>query len=315
MVHAGPLSHGSGSKVLMYFTRGARNVLIPKFDPEVFLRAVSEWGATSSFFVPTMIQMLVDHLDTHPLPQGLRNLSYGGASISRPTLETALDRLGPVLTQVYGSCEAPHPVTVLRHRDEVDPTMPQSELVPMGRPTMASEIRLSAPGEAPPDGAGELWIKGRNVMHGYWGKPEATARACWSTAGTAPATWCSPARTGYCLPRRPGQGPDHLGGPQRLPGRGGAGAARAPRGGRGVRGRRGRRPLGRGGGRRHRAATAAPRWTTRAIESWCAEHMAGYKKPRRIAIVDDLPEGVHRQGAQARGPQPARVEPADPDGR
>ena len=73
--------------------------------------------------------------------------------------------------------------------------MPQSDLVPMGRPTMASEIRLSAPGEAPPDGAGELWIKGRNVMHGYWGKPEATAEVMvdgWYRS----ATWCSPARTG-----------------------------------------------------------------------------------------------------------------------
>ena len=33
MVYAGPLSHGSGSKVLMYFTRGARNVLIPSSTP------------------------------------------------------------------------------------------------------------------------------------------------------------------------------------------------------------------------------------------------------------------------------------------
>ena len=28
-----------------------------------------------------------------------------------------------------------------------------------------------------------------------------------------------------------------------------------------------------------------------SIDAWSVEHMAGYKKPRRIAIVDDLPKG------------------------
>ncbi|MBV9662003.1 MAG: AMP-binding protein, partial [Acidimicrobiales bacterium] len=120
MVHAGPLSHGSGSKVITFYSRGARNIVMPKFEPAEFARRVRDGGGTTTFMVPTMIRMLLDHHDSEESTGawGLRNISYGGASISRETLCDALNAFGPMLTQVYGSCEAPHPVMALRHREE-----------------------------------------------------------------------------------------------------------------------------------------------------------------------------------------------------
>lgn len=185
MIHAGPLSHGSASKLLTFFVRGARNIVIPKFEPEIFLKAVREWGGTSSFVVPTMIQILVEHAKSDPTDNawGLRNLTYGGASISRPTLDAAADVLGSVLTQVYGSCEAPHPVLALRHRDLADPSLPGSGAVPAGRPALGLDVRVvgkdGTDAEVDENGVrtGELWVKGPNVMVGYWERPEATGES------------------------------------------------------------------------------------------------------------------------------------------
>jgi acyl-CoA synthetase (AMP-forming)/AMP-acid ligase II len=172
MIHAGPMSHGSGSKVLSFFTRGARNVVMPRFDPELFARAV-EAGGTSSFMVPTMLHMLVDAFAPGSFPR-LRNVTYGGSGISTGGLRAALQLFGPILTQVYGSCEAPHPVTVLRHRDEDYPDFPEDDSIPAGRAVSTCDYQVvdSDGGQAD---VGELWVRGPNTMAGYWNQPEATA--------------------------------------------------------------------------------------------------------------------------------------------
>jgi acyl-CoA synthetase (AMP-forming)/AMP-acid ligase II len=177
MIHAGPLSHGSGSKVLTFFTRGARSITMAKFDPAAFFACV-EAGGTSTFIVPTMVQMLVDHCRHSPPPPGLRNITYGGAGISRNVLESALEIFGPILTQVYGTSEMLHPVIALRHREEPDPAVSSSAAVPTGRPVSAMSFRLVA--DSPTDPAdpvshGELWMRGPQLMLGYWNNPAGTA--------------------------------------------------------------------------------------------------------------------------------------------
>jgi long-chain acyl-CoA synthetase len=49
----------------------------------------------------------------------------------------------------------------------------------VGVPVATCEVKIVAAdgGELPPGSVGELWIKGPNVVKGYWGKPEATAQA------------------------------------------------------------------------------------------------------------------------------------------
>ena len=44
---------------------------------------------------------------------------------------------------------------------------------------------------------GELWIKGPNVVKGYWGKPEATGQDVHATAGCTPVTWPASTTTGF----------------------------------------------------------------------------------------------------------------------
>ena len=176
MVHVAPMSHGSGSKVLSYYVRGARNITLPKFDPAAFVDAVATKGGTSTFVVPTMIRMLLDHIaTTGGMPPGLRGMTYGGAPMPTALTGEAIEAFGPILTQVYGSCEAPHPVTVLSRADHLTAT--PAQLSSAGHEVHGVEVRLVAADgtDVPPGEPGELLVRGENVMSGYWNDPAATA--------------------------------------------------------------------------------------------------------------------------------------------
>jgi acyl-CoA synthetase (AMP-forming)/AMP-acid ligase II len=290
MIHAGPLSHGSGSKVLTFFTRGARSILMAKFDPAAFFACVTEQGGTSSFLVPTMIQMLVEHCTVTTAPVGLANITYGGASISRTTLDAALETFGPILTQVFGTSEVPHPITALRHRDEIDPRLADHAAVPTGRLVPAASMRL-VDEQAPDENGnhGELWVNGAQVMLGYWNNPAASTEALvdgWYRTGdvaTVDETGLItivdrikdmiisgglnvyPAEVERVLVEHEGVRdvcvvgiPDDRWGEV-------VAAAVVIRAGSGLDG-----------------AT---------LGDWCGERLAGYKKPRIVAVVDDLPKG------------------------
>jgi acyl-CoA synthetase (AMP-forming)/AMP-acid ligase II len=289
MIHAGPLSHGSGSKVLTFFTRGARSILMAKFDPAAFFGCVTDQGGTSSFLVPTMIQMLVEHGQSRGTPSGLRNITYGGASISRTTLDAALESFGPILTQVFGTSEVPHPITVLRHRDEIDPRVGDGA-VPTGRLVSAASMRLvgEQSSEASSD-HGELWISGPQVMLGYWNNPSATEEAIidgWYRTGDVATV----DETGMITIV------DRI-------------KDMIISGGLNVYPAEVERVLAQHDGVRDVCVVGVPddRWgevvaaavVTRAgsgldgptLTDWCGERLAGYKKPRIVAVVDDLPKG------------------------
>lgn len=60
MLHAAPITHGSGAFFLPHLVKGGRSVILEKFTPQGFVDAAIEYGASSTFMVPTMIAMLVE---------------------------------------------------------------------------------------------------------------------------------------------------------------------------------------------------------------------------------------------------------------
>ncbi len=104
-------------------------------------------------------------------------ISYGGAPIAPTLLGDALDHFGSVFVQVYGSCEAPHPVMVLRQSAHAVPPGKESRLTSVGREVAMVDIRVVGRDglDAPTGEQGEMWVRGDNVMQGYWGNEEATA--------------------------------------------------------------------------------------------------------------------------------------------
>ena len=174
MIHAASLVHASGTFVLPFWLRGGRSVVLDRFAPASFLTDARASGATHTNLVPTMLQMLLEAGDTNLGP--LRSIVYGASPMPRPTIEQALDRLGPVFTQYYGQTEAPLALAILQAVDHVGPDAPLSAC---GQPAVDVSLNLVDDAGAPvADGeVGEIAVAGPMVHAGYLGAPELNLEA------------------------------------------------------------------------------------------------------------------------------------------
>lgn len=176
MLHAASLIHASGTFVLPFWIRGARSVVLPGFVPDQYVDALQRHRITTSNVVPTMLGMLLgnDAFDRADL-SALDTLIYGASPIPRPILERGLDRLGPRFVQYYGQTEAPLCQTVLSKDDHAEGG---DLLGACGHPAVDAEIRLTDDaGEEVPDGEiGEILVRAPFRMAGYHNAPELNAQ-------------------------------------------------------------------------------------------------------------------------------------------
>ncbi|MEN3284473.1 MAG: hypothetical protein V7607_5613 [Solirubrobacteraceae bacterium] len=180
MVHAAPLSHGSGLYAIPQVCRMATNV-VPEsggFDPAEVAELLDVWPRTSMFAAPTMVRRLVDFpgdVDANRI----RTIVWGGAPMLVADVVRALDRLGPSLAQIYGQGETPMTITRLTKADVGDRHHPAwlHRLESAGTPNPAVDVRVAGPDDEPlPAGeTGEVLVRGDTVMAGYWRNSEATA--------------------------------------------------------------------------------------------------------------------------------------------
>ena len=182
VLHAAPLSHGSGCYALPNIAKGAANVILESksFDPETVLKTIQEHRVTNMFAAPTMIKRLVDSpaIDRYD-HSSMRFLNYGGAPMLVEDLMDAVKKLGPCLVQLYGQAESPMTITYLSHTDHVlDGDSDQTKrLASAGIPRTDVEVKIVDPdgNELPPGETGEIVTRSDLVMKGYWRAPEATA--------------------------------------------------------------------------------------------------------------------------------------------
>jgi long-chain acyl-CoA synthetase len=176
MLHAAPLSHGSGLYGLPHFAAGALNV-IPEtghFDPDEIFALFRHWPNISFWAAPTMIVRLLASPAAHPSPN-LKTITYGGAPMYVSDALRAIELFGPRLYQLYGQGESPMTITGL----------PQSEhekgnnLQSCGIARTGVEVKIFNDGdqELPAGEIGEIVTRSDCVMAGYWKNPEATAKA------------------------------------------------------------------------------------------------------------------------------------------
>ena len=180
VLHVAPLSHFSGYIGPTYFTRGARHVILRRFDPTEVLAAVGEHRVTTLPLVPTMLNQLLLAAEEIPFDaSSLRTVVYGASAIAPDRLARAVRVFGDVFVQVYGLSETPLPLTALSQRDHrFDPAgQPPARLASAGRPSPFVELKIvDGAGEEVRSGeVGEIAVRGDVVMRGYWNDPRATA--------------------------------------------------------------------------------------------------------------------------------------------
>ena len=160
--------------------RGGTVVVMRRFSTSGFLHAVESAAITHVQVVPTLLVRLLeaDDIDQFDL-SSLEVFGYGSAPMPVDRLRQAVDRFGPIFTQMYGLTETCAMATNLR-REEHELAGPKSaRLASCGRPVDGVEIRLvDEAGRTVVTGdVGEVEIKGPTVMRGYWEMPDLTADA------------------------------------------------------------------------------------------------------------------------------------------
>jgi long-chain acyl-CoA synthetase len=180
LLHAAPISHGSGLYNFTHLARGAAQI-VPEsegFDAAEIARLLATHREVSFFAAPTMVKRLVD-ADIEP--GALRTLVYGGGPMYHADLVAAMDRLGNRLVQIYGQGESPMTITALSKFHHGDRSHPRhlERVTSVGTPHSVVEVTIrDAQGyELPPGEPGEICVRGDVVMSGYWNNAEATANA------------------------------------------------------------------------------------------------------------------------------------------
>jgi len=193
ILHAAPLSHGSGLYGLPHVARGAASVLPHSggVDGAEIAALLSRWPGMSMFAAPTMVKRLAgDPAVANADLSHLKTIIYGGAPMYLADLEEALAVFGPRLAQIYGQGETPMTITALSKADHAARDHPRwrERLQSVGFPRTDVEVRVvdAADRELPAGEVGEVVVRGDVVMAGYWKQPGATAetlRGGWLHSG------------------------------------------------------------------------------------------------------------------------------------
>jgi len=191
IVHAAPMSHGSGLYIMAHVVRLGVQVTPESggFEPDEIFSLFAHWRRASMFAAPTMIKRLVES-GADCDPDSIRTLVWGGAPMYGEDALAALERFGPRLVQIYGQGEAPMTITTLSKQDIADRACPRwrERLASAGKPYACVEVVIADGEDRPlPQGeTGEILVRGDVVMRGYWQNGEATAaslRSGWLHTG------------------------------------------------------------------------------------------------------------------------------------
>ena len=182
VLHAAPLSHGSGLYGLPHVARGAVSVIPHSggVDGEEIASLLAAWSGVSFFAAPTMVKRLAgDPAITGADLSGLKTIIYGGAPMYLADLEDALAVFGPKLAQIYGQGETPMTITALSKQQHAESWCPhwRDHMQSVGTPRTDVEVRVvdDEDNELPVGEIGEIVVRGDVVMVGYWNQPEASA--------------------------------------------------------------------------------------------------------------------------------------------
>ncbi len=193
LLHAAPMSHGSGLYLVPHLLAGAKQVVPEsgKFDPEEIAALLRHHQGVSFFAAPTMVKRFIagPTLNEGDL-RHLKTIVYGGGPMYVSDLKAALNVLGNRLVQIYGQGETPMTISVLSkaHHNLVDHPQWEQRLGSVGVPQAIVEVKIADKTDRsmPVGEQGEILVQSPTVMSGYWGNPAATAdtlRSGWLHTG------------------------------------------------------------------------------------------------------------------------------------
>lgn len=176
-----PMCHIAGYAILTQHLRGTPMVLMRQFDPGTWLELVETHRITGTSLAPTMLNMVLNHpaIDKHDT-SSLDNIGYGASSIPVGVLRKAMARFGNVFTQGFGMTELAGNVVFMSRDTHLRAIEGDDHLLAAaGRPGSLAAVRIvdENDNDCVPGTAGEIIVKGDQVLSGYWRRPDAEAEA------------------------------------------------------------------------------------------------------------------------------------------
>ncbi|HYR13555.1 MAG TPA: AMP-binding protein, partial [Mycobacterium sp.] len=167
-----PLFHvGALSPMACCIYRGTTIVLLNQFEPSFIWDVFRDEKVTTTLAVPAMLNvMLATYRPELHRPLALRWIMSGAGPVP-PSLIEAYARLGLEVHQVYGLTESAGQACV------ISPDAAMSHIGSTGKAFFHTDVRIADEHgiDREPGVPGEVLVRGRHIMAGYWNQPAATA--------------------------------------------------------------------------------------------------------------------------------------------
>ena len=183
-----PMYHVAGLQAALAAVFGGRTlVVMPQFDPEQWLSLAAGRRVNRAMLVPTMLKRVMDHprFADYDL-SSLNVITYGAAPMPLPVIRDAIARFpGARFINAFGQTETASTITMLPPDDHVLDGTPEEvetklrRLTSSGKPLDDVEVMIVSEDGAPiPTGeVGEIVARGPRMMTGYWQQDAATGDA------------------------------------------------------------------------------------------------------------------------------------------
>jgi long-chain acyl-CoA synthetase len=189
-----PLFHiGGGGWAVAGQYEGARSVIVRDLDPAALIGLIGQEGITHGFLVPAVLQfMLMVPGALEADYSSLRVLVYGASPISEEVLAKSVQTFQCKFWQAYGLTETTGAVVNLSPADHDVDGPNRHRLRSCGLPGPGVEVRIvdtDTLQDCEVGEVGEIWIRSKQVMKGYWNMPEETEKSIdadgWFRSGDA----------------------------------------------------------------------------------------------------------------------------------
>jgi acyl-CoA synthetase (AMP-forming)/AMP-acid ligase II len=184
-LHVSPMFHLADAWAVWSATEvGAAHVMVPCFEPTEVLQAIKEHKVTLSNFIPTMLNIMVNHPEVNNYDfSSLRLIMSGGAPIAKEVVRKVIEIFGCDYIQTYGLTETSPFLTMSILKEEMK-GLPFEErlryMVTTGRPFYNVQLKIVKENgsEVTPndEDVGEIIVKGDTISPAYWELPKETEK-------------------------------------------------------------------------------------------------------------------------------------------